>query len=148
MKSLTHILQRAMTDRLQPWALATLVRTSGSTYRKPGARLLVDPRGDTLGVLSGGCLEEEIGRRGKGVIQSGVPEVVTFDTRRIYGCNGYLEILIERFPQRRELEIFSRGWVKNCFVARSAACARTLKAKFVARICCHMTPSLSSNPGY
>jgi xanthine/CO dehydrogenase XdhC/CoxF family maturation factor len=106
MKSLTHILQRAMTDRLQPWALATLVRTSGSTYRKPGARLLVDPRGDTLGVLSGGCLEEEIGRRGKGVIQSGVPEVITFDTRRIYGCNGYLEILIERVPAAERIGNF------------------------------------------
>ena len=95
-----------MTDRLQPWALATLVRTRGSTYRKPGARLLVDARGDTLGVLSGGCLEEEIGWRGQRVIQSGVPELVTFDTRRIYGCDGYLEVLIERVPAAEKIGNF------------------------------------------
>jgi XdhC and CoxI family len=47
-KALTQILQRAITERAQPWALATLVRTRGSTTR---ARLLVDARGETLGVL-------------------------------------------------------------------------------------------------
>jgi xanthine/CO dehydrogenase XdhC/CoxF family maturation factor len=60
LKRLLQILQRVCAERSQTWALATLVRTRGSTYRKPGARLLVDSRGGMLGVLSGGCLEEEI----------------------------------------------------------------------------------------
>ncbi|HEY5752202.1 MAG TPA: XdhC family protein [Chthoniobacterales bacterium] len=98
MKALTQILQRAVAERAQPWALATLVRTRGSTYRKPGARLLVDVRGDTLGVLSGGCLEEEIARCGLSVIASGVSELITFDTRLLYGCNGFVEILVEKIP--------------------------------------------------
>jgi xanthine/CO dehydrogenase XdhC/CoxF family maturation factor len=98
MKALKQILRRAIAERSQPWALATLVRTRGSTYRKPGARLLVDARGDTLGVLSGGCLEEEIGRRGLAGIASGVPELVTFDTRLLYGCDGFVEILVEKIP--------------------------------------------------
>jgi xanthine/CO dehydrogenase XdhC/CoxF family maturation factor len=98
LKSLLQILQRACADRSEAWALASLVRTRGSTYRKPGARLIVDSRGATLGVLSGGCLEEEIARYGVNVIKKGVPELLVFDTRRLYGCNGSIEILIERIP--------------------------------------------------
>jgi len=62
MKALQQIIQRVVANRAQPFALATLVQTEGSTYRKPGARLLVEADRTTLGVLSGGCLEEEIGR--------------------------------------------------------------------------------------
>jgi xanthine dehydrogenase accessory factor len=51
-----------------------------------------------LGVLSGGCLEKEIGRYGKTVIATGAPVVLSFDTRRVYGCDGRLKILIEPLP--------------------------------------------------
>ena len=96
MKALQSILTKACTERDHPWALATLVRTHGSTYRKPGARLLVAPDGETTGVLSGGCLEEEIGRIGVQVIADGKSRLVDFDTRRLYGCEGSLEICIEK----------------------------------------------------
>ena len=68
MKALQQIIRRVAENPSRPWALATLVQTEGSTYRKTGARLLVDSEGSTLGVLSGGCLEEEIGRHGRNVI--------------------------------------------------------------------------------
>ena len=64
MKELQQIIRRVVENPSRPWALATLVETAGSTYRKRGARLLVDSDGGTLGVLSGGCLEEEIGLAG------------------------------------------------------------------------------------
>ena len=102
MKSLERILAAAQRERDQPWALATLVRTTGSTYRKPGARLLVAPDGGTTGVLSGGCLEEEIARIGLEVMAAESPRVVTFDTRRLYGCDGRLEIFIERIEPAGE----------------------------------------------
>jgi xanthine dehydrogenase accessory factor len=73
MKALQQIVRRVAENPAQPWALATLVQTEGSTYRNPGARLLVDSDGDTLGILSGGCLEEEIDRRGQIVIENGSP---------------------------------------------------------------------------
>ena len=98
MKSLQQIIQRVVENPTRPWALATLVQTQGSTYRKPGARLLVDHDGGTLGVLSGGCLEEEIGRRGKDVIETGLPMLLDFDTKRFYGCDGQLKILLEPLP--------------------------------------------------
>jgi len=95
MKALQQIIKRVTENPSQPWALATLVQTEGSTYRKPGARLLVERNGNTLGVLSGGCLEEEIGRYGKKVINTGSPVLLSFDTRRLYGCDGHLKILVE-----------------------------------------------------
>jgi xanthine dehydrogenase accessory factor len=101
-KALQQIIRRVEENPSHPWALATLVQTEGSTYRKPGARLLVDSEGGTLGVLSGGCLEEEIGRRGQKVIGDGSPVLLSFDTRRLYGCDGQLKILVERIPEARQ----------------------------------------------
>jgi xanthine dehydrogenase accessory factor len=102
MKALQQIIKCVAENPSQPWALATLVQTEGSTYRKPGARLLVEPDGRILGVLSGGCLEEEIGRYGQEVIVNGSPILGSFDTRRLYGCDGRLKILIEPLPAARE----------------------------------------------
>jgi xanthine dehydrogenase accessory factor len=98
MKALQQIIERVVANRAQPFSLATLVQTEGSTYRKPGARLLVEANGATLGVLSGGCLEEEIGRYGRRVINDGSAVLLSFDTRRLYGCDGRLKILVERLP--------------------------------------------------
>src|SRR6266478_6633302 len=102
MKALQQIIKCVAENPSQPWALATLVQTEGSTYRKPGARLLVERNSKTLGVLSGGCLEEEIGRYGQDVIATGSPVLLSFDTRRLYGCDGRLKILIEPLPAAGE----------------------------------------------
>jgi len=98
MKALQQIIRRVAENPSRPWALATLVKTEGSTYRKTGARLLVDSEGTTLGVLSGGCLEEEIGRFGRNVIAGAAPMLLSFDTKRLYGCDGQLKILVEPLP--------------------------------------------------
>jgi xanthine/CO dehydrogenase XdhC/CoxF family maturation factor len=97
-KALQQIIRRVEENPSREWALATLVQTEGSTYRKPGARLLVDSDGGTLGVLSGGCLEEEIGRHGQMVIDNASPVLLSFDTKRLYGCDGQLKILVEPIP--------------------------------------------------
>lgn len=98
MKALQQIIRRVEENPSRAWALATLVQTEGSTYRKAGARLLVDSDGGTRGVLSGGCLEEEIGRHGRKVIADGSPVLLSFDTKRLYGCDGQLKILVEPLP--------------------------------------------------
>jgi xanthine/CO dehydrogenase XdhC/CoxF family maturation factor len=43
-------------------------------------------------------LEEEIARHGRRVIATGEPALLHFDTRRLFGCDGRLEILVERIP--------------------------------------------------
>ena len=98
MKALQQIIKRVTENPSQPWALATLVQTEGSTYRKPGARCLIDSDGATLGVLSGGCLEEEVGCYGRRVIEDNLAVLLSFDTRLLYGCDGRLKILIEPLP--------------------------------------------------
>jgi xanthine dehydrogenase accessory factor len=77
-------------------ALATLVRARGSSYRRPGARMLIGRDGFWVGSLSGGCLEEEVCALAQDVIQTGEPKLVPFDMRRRFGCNGKIDIFIER----------------------------------------------------
>jgi xanthine/CO dehydrogenase XdhC/CoxF family maturation factor len=52
--------------------------------------------------LSGGCLEEEIGRRGQTVVADGSPLLLVFDTKLLYGCDGQLKILVEPLPAAGE----------------------------------------------
>src|SRR5260221_10377496 len=79
-----------------PMALATAVRTVGSTYRKPGARLLLNASGRLAGSMSSGCLEDEIAGLARGVLASGTPTLHSFDMRPRFGCNGTIDVLIER----------------------------------------------------
>lgn len=102
MKALRQIIERVREHRDQAWALATLVETHGSTYRKPGTRMLVDANAGTIGVLSGGCLEDEIARHGLTVIDGAPPQLLEFDTRRLYGCDGHIRILLERIAPAGE----------------------------------------------
>src|SRR6202521_4530761 len=49
------LLERAP-DAQASRVLATVVRTAGSTYRKPGARMLLMADGSYIGLRGGGCL--------------------------------------------------------------------------------------------
>lgn len=96
MKELRDIL--ALWGKHQPGAsaLATLVQTSGSSYRRPGARMLITSSGEVAGGLSAGCIEDEVALHAREVIASGQPKLVPFDTRRRFGCHGSIEIFIQR----------------------------------------------------
>ncbi|MBM3459507.1 MAG: XdhC family protein, partial [Armatimonadetes bacterium] len=60
----------------RPFALGTVVHTSGSTPQKAGARALFLPGGELLGTLGGGCMEAEARRRGLQMVNGGVPELM------------------------------------------------------------------------
>src|SRR5271168_3271676 len=77
--SLELLLERA--DAQAPRVLATVVATAGSTYRKPGARMLIMADGSYLGLLSGGCLESDLQLHAREVMQSGRPRAVEYDMR-------------------------------------------------------------------
>ncbi len=84
-------------------ALATVVCVEGSTYRRPGARMLMTAEGQMTGSLSGGCLERDVFERARGVMKTGASIVVRYDTGAQtdivwglgLGCNGVVHILIE-----------------------------------------------------
>jgi xanthine dehydrogenase accessory factor len=85
-----------------PLALATAVRTTGSTYRRPGARLLLDGSGRLAGSLSSGCLEEEIAGLVRAVLVDRDPTLHSFDLRPRFGCHGTMDILIEPLEPNNE----------------------------------------------
>jgi xanthine dehydrogenase accessory factor len=84
-------------------ALATVVSVVGSAYRRPGARMLITESGQTVGAISGGCLERDVVERARQVIASGAPRIVEYDTRGAedivwglgLGCNGVVRVLLE-----------------------------------------------------
>ena len=78
----------------QNLALATLTHVEGSSYRKPGARLLINQAGNYAGSLSGGCLESGIAKIGKQVIEDGDIRVEKINTQPHFGCPGILTIQI------------------------------------------------------
>ncbi|WP_442265539.1 XdhC family protein [Tenacibaculum sp. ZS6-P6] len=77
--------------------LATVVHLEGSSYRKPGVRMLICEDGKMVGAVSGGCVEKEVKLRAQSVFKDGIAKVITYDGRYRLGCEGILYILIEPF---------------------------------------------------
>ena len=75
--------------------LASVVHLNGSSYRKPGVRMLISEDLSSVGAVSGGCVEKEIIQRSKSVFSDGKPKIITYDGRYRLGCEGILYILIE-----------------------------------------------------
>jgi xanthine dehydrogenase accessory factor len=69
----------ALGRRGERMALATIVSVRGSTYRRPGARLLVPEDGEPIGNISGGCLEGDVAEVAKVVMAGGEPRLASFD---------------------------------------------------------------------
>ncbi len=89
--------------------LATVVALNGSSYRRPGVRMLIMEGGNIVGAVSGGCVEKEIIRQAANVFKTNIPKVMTYDGRYRLGCEGMLFILIEPFqPDEVFLEMFWR----------------------------------------
>src|SRR3954447_9021677 len=92
----------------RPAALATVVRVEGSSYRRPGARMLVAEDGRCWGGVSGGCLDRDVVRRAIGVSATGRAIVARYDTTDdeglasgvATGCRGVVEVFIERVDAR------------------------------------------------
>jgi xanthine dehydrogenase accessory factor len=61
-------------------AIATVVRISGSAYRRPGAKFLVERDGRTTGGISGGCLEADVREQALQVLDGGNPQLLHYET--------------------------------------------------------------------
>src|SRR6187402_705931 len=84
-------------------ALATVVHVEGSSYRRPGARMLVTEDGQLTGAISGGCLEGDALRKALLSIHQQQNKLITYNTSNEddseiglqLGCNGIVHILFE-----------------------------------------------------
>ncbi|RYY61088.1 MAG: XdhC/CoxI family protein [Chitinophagaceae bacterium] len=91
-------------------ALATVVHVEGSSYRRPGARMLVTEDGLLTGAISGGCLEGDALRKALLAINQQHNKLVTYDTSDEddakfgvqLGCNGIVHILFEPIDVKQE----------------------------------------------
>ncbi len=91
-------------------AVGILVHTAGSTYRKPGALMLIATNGDYSGLLSGGCLEGDLRQHAHSVIETGEPRIVSYDLFGPddllwglgLGCEGAMRILLMRAGPDRD----------------------------------------------
>lgn len=90
-------------------ALATVVKVEGSSYRQPGARMLVSEDGELTGAISGGCLEGDALKKALLAIHQQQNKLITYDTRNEedsdfgvqLGCNGIVHIVFEYIDYKK-----------------------------------------------
>jgi xanthine dehydrogenase accessory factor len=98
-------------QRGEQMALATVVAARGSTYRRPGARLLIPETGDLIGNISGGCVDGDVVEVAKVVMVGGKPRLASFDLTSDdeavwgygLGCNGAIEVFVEPADKAAEV---------------------------------------------
>ncbi len=91
----------------EPLVLATVIRTGGSTYAKPGAQMIIASDGEYAGLLSGGCLEGDLREHARDVAATGEGRIVSYDLRSTTdqlfglgaGCEGAMDILLTRVAE-------------------------------------------------
>ena len=111
--------------RKLPVALVTVLSTSGSTYSKAGSQMLVGADGSVHGLLSGGCLENDLAERAAAAIRSGEIDWVEYDLRDDddvfglgVGCEGAMRLQIQPLRPESGYEPFA-GWLAQLESAAS-----------------------------
>ena len=105
-KNIVEAYQKAKRNGLKT-VLATVVDLDGSSYRKPGVRMLILENDIMVGAVSGGCVEKDILRQSVSVFKTGQSKMMTYDGRFRLGCEGVLYILLEVFnPNHNFIEAF------------------------------------------
>ncbi len=112
MKEISEILKAYSEAKLagKKTALATVVKVEGSSYRQPGARMLVTEDGSLTGAISGGCLEGDALRKALLSIHQKQNKLITYNTNNEddlelglqLGCNGIVHILFEYIDENVE----------------------------------------------
>lgn len=113
-------------------ALATVVHVEGSSYRMPGARMLVEDNGNMTGAISGGCLEGDALRKALLAINQKQNKLVTYNTLDEddatigvqLGCNGIVHILFE--PVNRDDEHNPIALLERCLLQKNNSVIITL----------------------
>ena len=101
--------------------LGTVIATEGSTYRKPGAMMLIAADGSHRGLISGGCLESDLAQHAKQVFEDGETRKVTYDLSADadlvwglgIGCDGVIELMLQRLERDQGfgfLDILESAW--------------------------------------
>lgn len=98
-----HSILDSIRKEEQPGVLATIIGVEGSAYRKEGASMLFLDNGKQIGLLSGGCLEQDLSMHAAEVLATGRSHTFLYDTSteddlswgQGMGCNGLIQVLLE-----------------------------------------------------
>lgn len=99
----------ALLEDQEEAVLATIVQVEGSAYRKAGASMLFKKNGRRIGLLSGGCVEEDVFQRISALGDQLTPTLIPYDMRSEddlswgmgAGCNGIIHVHVERITQEK-----------------------------------------------
>jgi len=84
-------------------AMATVVKTRGSTPQQTGAKMVIFDDGSFIGTVGGGCVEADIWAEARDVLRTGKTDVYHFNLNDEYAdaegmvCGGQMYVLIERW---------------------------------------------------
>lgn len=115
----------------QQAAVATVVRVKGSAYRREGTKMLIDAAGNQVCMISGGCLEQEVGEVAQRVMATGEPVVKFFDLDEDLvwglglGCGGSVDVYIEPFDAGEA----NARWLQALRAGHAAALATVIEAE-------------------
>ncbi|MGN8829969.1 XdhC family protein, partial [Paenibacillus barengoltzii] len=115
MEELMLALDACLAER-QACVVATIVDVDGSAYRREGARCLIHADGEVTGILSGGCIEEDLREHAQEVLRILEPRKLLYDFRigedEVWGtglgCNGAITVWLEPFDPVRAPNVAAR----------------------------------------
>ena len=107
-------------------ALATVIKVEGSSYRSPGAKMYILQNGLWEGSVSGGCLEGDVLKKARQVMDEEKPVILTYDTSEEsnhelginLGCNGIIHIHILNLSTYLETKNPATGLISTHRVMR------------------------------
>ena len=83
-------------------AIATVIKTWGSSPRPVGSQLVVDTSNNMIGSVSGGCIEGAVVHEALQVMQDGEPRLISFGVSDEQAwevglaCGGEVEVFVEK----------------------------------------------------
>lgn len=102
--------------------LASVVALEGSSYRRPGVRMLINDQGEAVGAVSGGCVEKEVHFQSLSVFKEGTSKMMTYDGTLRLGCEGIIYLLLEHFEISEEfLKAFDAALNKRSSMSLKAS---------------------------
>lgn len=119
---LTALLEFYRTHRADDaLVLGTVVATEGSTYRKPGAMMLIAADSSYRGLISGGCLEADLAAQARQVFADGKTREVCYDMSEgddfVFGlglgCDGVIHLMLQRLDSSADfgfLGTLDKAW--------------------------------------
>jgi xanthine dehydrogenase accessory factor len=104
-----------------PCALATVVRTAGSTPRKSAARMVVLADGSIIGTIGGGRIEKEVIDATVALIAEGAaarPKILRYHLTHELAmcCGGEMEVFVEPLVPEPPLVVCGAGHVARALV--------------------------------